>query len=151
MIRKAEVKDIKIIHKFLIEYSSKELLLPRPLTELYDHLRDFTVFENKKKEVVGCIALQFCWEDIAEIRSLAVLETSTGNKIATKLVEFAIKEATAFGTNNLFTLTYIPDFFLKFDFKKTNKKKLPLKIWSDCINCIKFPNCDETAMVKKIF
>ena len=147
MIRKSKIKDIQEIHKLLRDFSSKELLLPRPLSELYDHLRDFVVYEDEKKGVVACGALQFCWEDLAEIRSLAVDKKFMKKKIASNIVVSLIKEAKKYGINNLFTLTYVPDFFLRFGFKIISREKLPLKIWADCINCIKFPNCDETAMM----
>ena len=74
MIRKATIKDVKAIHGLLHEYGKKEELLARPLSELYDHVRDFWVYVDRKKDqLIGCCALQFCWEDLAEIRSLAVL------------------------------------------------------------------------------
>ncbi len=151
MIRKAKIKDIQSIYKLLMDFSKKELLLPRPLNELYDHLRDFVVFKDEKEEnIAGCGALQFCWEDIAEIRSIAVSQQFQNKKIASNIIDFLIAEAKGFGINNLFTLTYIPDFFKKFGFKIIDRSKLPLKIWSDCIHCIKFPDCDETAMLLKL-
>ena len=69
MIRKANIKDVKAIHVLLQEYGKKEELLARPLSELYDHVRDFSVYEDKSHNMIGCCALQFCWEDLAEIRS----------------------------------------------------------------------------------
>ena len=73
MIRKATIKDIKTIHALLQQYGRQGKLLPRPLSALYDHVRDFTVYvDDKDGGVLGCCALQFCWDDLAEIRSLAV-------------------------------------------------------------------------------
>jgi len=151
MIRKATVKDIKAIHALLQEYGIKGELLPRPLTKLYDHLRDFLVYEDAKKDmVVGCCALQFCWEDLAEIRSLAVHPGYTGEKIGSMLVEAALAEAKTFDIKKIFALTYRPGFFKKFDFVQIDRSELPLKIWADCILCVKFPDCDETAMMKQM-
>lgn len=149
MIRKAFVEDIKEIHALLQFYGIKGELLARPLHKLYDHLRDFWVFEKDKK-IIGCCALQFCWKDIAEIRSLAVKPEFKGEKIGLTLVEKAILEAKSFKIKNIFTLTYHPDFFKRFEFKIIDKKKLPIKIWSDCIGCVNFPDCDEIAMLKKL-
>ncbi len=151
MIRKAMIKDIKPIHALLQVYSKKGELLARPLSELYDHLRDFWVFENDDNGmIIGCCAMQFCWEDLAEIRSLAVAEEYTGKGIGTLLVDRSIQEAIAFNIPKLFTLTYRPSFFERFDFHTIDKAELPIKIWADCIMCVNFPECDEIAMIKKM-
>ena len=150
MIRKATVKDVRVIHSLLQIYGERGELLARPLSELYDHARDFFVYATPEEGVIGCCALQFCWEDLAEIRSLAVHPEHLGEKIGTRLAETAIKEATDFRIEKLFTLTYKPDFFKQFDFNIIDRAQLPLKIWSDCMICVKFPDCDEIAMMKKL-
>ena len=149
MIRKATIKDIKSIHELLHEYGKKEELLARPLSELYDHVRDFSVYEEPSNaNIIGCCALQFCWEDLAEIRSLAVHPDHLKKNIGSKLTDTALDEARSFNIAKVFTLTYKPDFFKKFGFVQIKKSELPLKIWSDCIICVKFPDCDEIAMLK---
>lgn len=151
MIRKATIADVKSIHALLSDYSRKGELLARPLSELYDHVRDFSVFEDETSgKVVGCCALQFCWEDLAEIRSLAVAEGSQGNGIGSLLVENALKEARTYKIREIFTLTYRPTFFNRFEFRKIDRSQLPIKIWSDCVLCVKFPDCDETAMMRTL-
>ena len=151
MIRKATIKDVKVIYDLLQIYGQQGELLPRPLTELYDHLRDFLVYDREGETgVVGCCALQFCWEDLAEIRSLAVHPDATGGNIGSELVYQALSEADDFGINRVFTLTYRPSFFKRFGFFKIDRAQLPLKIWGGCLNCVKFPDCDETAMVKPL-
>ena len=107
MIRKATIKDVKAIHGLLHEYGKKEELLARPLSELYDHVRDFWVYVDRSTEqMIGCCALQFCWEDLAEIRSLAVLPEFLGKNIGTKLTEKVLQEAISFDVKKVFTLTY---------------------------------------------
>ena len=151
MIRKATIKDAKLIHGLLQEYGKKEELLARPLSELYDHIRDFSVYiDERNHQLIGCCALQFCWEDLAEIRSLAVLPEHLGKNIGTKLAETVLQEAKSFNVKKVFTLTYKPDFFKKFGFIQIERSELPLKIWGDCIICVKFPDCDETAMMKEL-
>ena len=152
MIRKATIEDIKSIHALLKYYGDKGELLARPLSKLYDHVRDFSVFTDTQdnRKIIGCCALQFCWEDLAEIRSLAVHENDWKKSIGRQLVENAFAEARQFKIKSLFTLTYRPLFFEKFGFIKIDKADLPIKIWSDCINCVKFPDCDETAMIKSL-
>ena len=151
MIRKAILDDVKPIHALLQYYNKKGELLARPLSKLYDHLRDFWVYEDPKtKHILGCCALQFCWEDMAEIRSLAVEPEHVGKGIGSTLTERAIQEAVYFNIKKLFTLTYRPDFFKQFGFTTIDKGELPIKVWSDCIGCVSFPNCDETAMLREL-
>ncbi len=149
MIRKAIIQDIKPIHKLLSHYGEQGSLLSRPLVELYEHLRDFFVVEgsNPKSPIVGVCALGICWEDLAEIRSLAVVPDQQGKNYGSQLVKICIQEALSLGLKRVFTLTYEPDFFSKLGFKEIEKSTLPHKIWADCIRCAKFPDCDEIAMV----
>lgn len=148
MIRKAAIGDVTAVHRLLQEYGAKGDLLPRPLSQLYDHLRDFRVYEDPATgRVIGCCALQFCWEDLAEIRSLAVHPEFTGRKIGARLVAAALAEARSFRIRRVFTLTYRPVFFQKLGFHAIDRSDLPLKIWSDCMACVKFPNCDENALM----
>lgn len=149
MIRKAVIEDIKTIHKLLSHYGDRGLLLARPLSELYDHLRDFFVLvsDDEEQKIIGTCALGISWEDLAEIRSLAVLEEQQGKNHATRLVEACLGEARSFGIRRVFVLTYVDGFFAKLGFKIVEKSQLPHKVWSDCLKCPKFPECDETAMV----
>ena len=149
MIRKATLEDIKPIHSILKYYGDRGELLARPLSRLYDHLRDFIVFESPEdKSILGCCGLQICWEDLAEIRSFAVHHQHVRKKIGTAMLEEAFREAHTYKIKKLFTLTYKPYFFQQFGFIQIDKSELPIKIWSDCIHCIKYPDCDEIAMLK---
>jgi len=151
MIRKAKLYDVKAIHSLLQQYAVKGELLPRPLSALYDHVRSFSVSVDERRNlIVGCCALQFCWEDLAEIRSLAVHPDYQGKNIGSELTKTVLSEAKTFETKKVFTLTYRPEFFRRFGFLQIDRSDLPIKIWADCITCVKFPDCDETAMMKEI-
>ena len=104
--------------------------MPRPLAELYEHLREFFVYEDKDL-IVGTCALHICWEDLAEIRSLVVTE---------EVLEIP----------KVFALTRVPEFFEKLGFRKVTRNELPHKVWADCIRCSKFPECDEVPVIKEI-
>ncbi len=150
VIRKATIKDIKEIHSLLNGFAEKGALLPRSLSDLYDHLRDYAVFQLDSREIVGVAALHICWEDLAEVRSLAVREEHQGKGIGRRLVEFCLSEALTLGIYRVFTLTYEPGFFERLGFKVVDKALLPHKVWADCIRCSKFPDCDEVAMIMEM-
>jgi amino-acid N-acetyltransferase len=152
MIRNAQMKDVKPIYDLLHHFADEGLLLGRSLSSLYDQLRDFQVFIEESEagdELVGVCALHICWENLAEIRSLAVKDTAQGKGVGRQLVEACLIEAESLGINEIFTLTYQPGFFVKYGFQTADKKELPHKVWSDCINCPKFPDCNEEAMIWK--
>lgn len=149
MIRKAKISDAKKIHELINYYAKKELMLYRSLNDIYENIRDFSIYEGKKGEVLGACALHIGWEGMGEIRSLAVKQGYTKKGIGKCLVDGIFREASEFGIKTIFVLTYIPDFFKKIGFKEIDKKKLPQKVWTECVNCPKFPDCDETAMIYK--
>lgn len=149
MLRKAALKDIEAIHKLINHFAKKDLMLGRSLNELYDNIRDFWVFE-KKGRIVGCCALHVSWQELAELKSLAVRENEQKKGIGTTLVEACLKEARELGVKKVFALTYKPSFFKKFGFCQVRHSQLPHKVWAECINCPKFPNCKEVALVKKL-
>jgi len=149
MIRKATVEDVKKIQKLVNYYAKLEKMLPRSLNELYENIRDFYVYAEGKK-VLGCCALHIDWENLAEIKSLAVAKSKSGKGIGKKLIASCLKDAKALRVRKIFALTYVPDFFRKFRFKVVSKNTLPHKIWSECIKCPCFPNCKEIAMMRNI-
>ncbi|SHK44027.1 N-acetyltransferase [Thermocrinis minervae] len=145
MVRKALLKDVIDIYTLVNSYSKDGILLPRSLNSIYEHIRDFWVYE-KDGRVVGCCALHIVWEDLAEIKSLAVDREQKGMGIGSALVNACIEEARSLGIKRVFVLTYATEFFEKFGFSIIDKSSLPHKVWGECINCVKFPSCDEVAM-----
>jgi len=147
MIRKAKIKDIKQIQDLIAGFAKKDIMLPRSLNELYENIRDFWVFDDKGK-ISGCCALHISWDDLAEVKSLAVVKNKQGKGIGRDLVLACLAEAEVMGSKKVFALTYKPDFFKKLGFKRIKHDALPHKIWAECINCCKFPNCQEIALLK---
>jgi amino-acid N-acetyltransferase len=145
-IRPARMGDVRAIHALLTIFAAKGLMLPRSISSLYDHLRDFVVYEEKGV-ILGICALHISWDDLAEIRSLAVAEAKQKCGIGALLVESCLDEARSLEIKNVFVLTYQAAFFRKFGFIDRDKQDLPHKIWSDCLHCSKFPDCDEDALI----
>jgi len=149
LIRKADIRDLKKIQELINFYAKQDKMLPRSLNELYENVRDYFVYE-KDGEIAGCCALHVTWEDLAEIKSLAVAEAKQKHRIGSELVKAAFEDAKRLKVKRVFALTYVPKFFEKFGFKKVEHSELPHKIWSECIKCVRFPDCQETALVMNI-
>ncbi len=148
-IKKAALKNVKAIQSLINKFSKKDEMLPRSLNEIYENIRDFLICEHKG-EIVGTSALHIMWEDLAEIRSIAVLKEYRNKGLGKKLIDKSLDEAKSLGVKKVFVLTYNPDFFKKLGFRDINKDKLPQKIWGDCLKCPKFPQCDEVAVIKTL-
>ena len=146
-IRKAKVRDVKNIHKLINYCANKRLMLPRALNEIYENIQGFCVVEYKRK-IVGCCAFSISWEDLSEIKSLAVTPGYRRQGLGKKLVEVCQDEAKKLGIKKVFVLTYIPKFFKKLGFKEISKEILPHKVWSECIRCPFFPNCKEIPLLR---
>ena len=151
MLRKAKIGDVKKIHALIETYAKRAEMLPCALVDLYERLRDFYVFiDDETEELIGVCALHICWEDLGEIRSLAVKEDKILAGVGKKMTLACLEEAALIGLNQVFALTYKPEFFSRLGFNEIDKSKLPHKIWGDCIKCSKFPECDETAMMLEL-
>ena len=145
MIRRAKIADVGEIQKLVNSFAAKNAMLPRALSTIYENVRDFYVADEDGR-VVGCCALHVTWGDLAEVKSLAVDENTQGKGYGRLLVEKCLEDARGLGVPRAFALTYIPDFFEKLGFARIDKATLPHKIWSECINCPKFPDCEEEAV-----
>lgn len=148
-IRNAKIKDVHDIQHLINSYAQEGKLLPRSLSELYEGIRDFFVAELDGK-VVGCCALHIIWEDLAEIKSLAVNKDMTKQGIGTQLLNTVINSSKEIGVDKIFVLTYNSEFFKQRGFKLVDKSSLPHKIWGECIKCVLFPNCKEEALIYEL-
>lgn len=146
MIRNARIDDVSDLRSLINSHAERGVMLFRSQADLYGSLRDFKVADIDDK-LCGCCALAIVWSDLAEIRSLAVAEGYQGRGIGGELVKAVLEEARVLGVPRVFTLTLKKVFFAKQGFVEVPKEDLPMKVWSDCINCPKQDHCDEIAMV----
>ncbi|MFB0559339.1 MAG: N-acetyltransferase [Dehalococcoidales bacterium] len=145
-IEKAKISDATQMHKLINYFADKGEMLARPLSEIYENIRDYFVVKQGKR-VIACAALHVNWLDLGEIKSVAVAEDSQRQGIGDQLIEACLKEAKELGIPTIFCLTYKPAFFEKLGFSQIDKMKLPHKVWSECYRCPKFPNCDEVGLI----
>lgn len=146
VFRKAKMPDAERIHGLVNTYANKGLMLPRSRSTIYENLREFTLAVSED-ELVGVGGLHIIWEDLAEIRALAIGEDYIKSGVGRRLVGLLLDEAKEIGVPRIFALTYQPGFFQKCGFTVISKDELPQKVWRECINCPKFPDCDEIAVV----
>ncbi|HIH43928.1 MAG TPA: N-acetyltransferase [Candidatus Methanoperedenaceae archaeon] len=147
MLRKATINDVTGIKNLVNTYADQNLMLPRSLSELYENIREFFVFEEDGK-LIACGAMHTTWEDYGEVLSMAVQPERRRQGIGSQVLRACLDEARQLGVRKVITLTYVPEFFEKHGFARVKKSSLPHKIWGMCIKCPKFPECDEIPLMK---
>jgi amino-acid N-acetyltransferase len=145
-VEKARIGDVPQMHKLINFFADRGEMLARPLSEIYENIRDFFVIRESER-VIACAALHINWSDLAEVKSMAVAEDCQRQGIGDQLIKACLKEARGLGLPTVFCLTYKPGFFEKMGFTQIDKMKLPQKVWNECYRCPKFPNCDEIALI----
>jgi amino-acid N-acetyltransferase len=144
------MEDVKAMHQLLNSFADKRELLPRSISEIYENLQQFYVAENKKK-IIGTCALYVTWDNLAEVKALAVEEKYQGQGLGRRLLDAVTQVAKELHIRRLFTLTIRTGFFEHFGFQHVSKEHLPHKVWTECVKCIYFPDrCVEYAMVKDL-
>ena len=147
MIRKAHIREVPEIWRMLHNFADQDVL-PRSMGDLYSQVREYFVYREDHGSIIGVAALHIFWEDVGEIRSVAVLENFQRTGIGTRLVKKCIAEAADIGLRRVFALTTRPGFFERLGFQKVPTQDLPNHIWSECINCLKYPDkCNEIPML----
>jgi len=138
--------DVRPIHALLNFFADRRELLPRSLSEIYENLQQFFVAVDRGR-VIACVALYVTWDNLAEVKALAVAEEYQGMGLGKKLLETVVEEAGKLGVRTLFTLTIREGLFKKFGFVRRKKSFLPHKVWTECVRCPYFPEaCIETSL-----
>ncbi len=145
-IRPARVADVPAIAELVAYYARLRDLLPRPMGDIYQSVREWVVAEIEG-EIVACGSLLVMWGDLAEVRSLAVKSGYQGRGLGQQVVNALVDEARRLGIPTVFCLTRAVKFFAGLGFSVTDRDRFPRKVWKDCIHCPMFSNCDEVAMI----
>lgn len=146
--RKAKFEDVEAIYALVADYAEQGVMLARSRNTLYETLRDMMVAVDEDGSIAGVGGLHVIWDRLAEVRTMAVAPDKRRRGIGAEIVRRLIEDGETLGIEKYFTLTYQPDFFKSLGFVVINKEELPHKVWKECIDCPKFPNCDEIAMIK---
>jgi amino-acid N-acetyltransferase len=148
-IVKATMQDVSAIQTLVNQFAKQGQMLLISKNEIYEHLFEYLLCKDGD-EIVGVAALRPVWEDMAEIRSLAVAPHKQRTGIGLDLVALQLERAKEYGFKRVFALTYREDFFKEAGFGLTTLDALPKKIWTDCLKCVKYPDCDETAVIIEV-
>jgi amino-acid N-acetyltransferase len=147
VVRKARKEDAQDILSILIPYIKQGIVLNRSVEEIEHNIGTFFVAQCGS-EICGVVAYYDYGSHLKEIRSLAVKETEKKKGVGRLLIETVLAILLNESPDaKIFTLTYVPEFFLKFGFHIVDKECFPEKIWKDCSNCTKAETCGETALV----
>jgi len=149
IVRSAHQDDIQKMVQIIAHHASRGAMLPRSSSALAASL-DTYVVADADGEVVGCGALHPYTSDTAELCALATAPERSPDGTGRALVDALVERARTGSLNRVFALTLVPGFFRKMGFKTVEHSDLPLKVWTDCVACPKYGNCDEIAMVLEL-
>ena len=126
-IRKARLGDVNEMYRIINHYAEAQRMLPKTLLQLYENLRDYSIAADRSSpdRVLGCGALHIYWENLAEIRALAVAPEIARKGIGTCLVKELLKEARELEIEKVFCFTYEPKFFSRFGFVQVEHRTMP--------------------------
>ena len=146
VLRRASLDDVPGIARIMADFVAQGVLLPRPVSELYQCIREFHVAE-RAGEVVACAALRLLWDDLGEVRSLAVRPDHHGSGLGARLVQRVLDDARTLDLPRVIALTREVGFFERCGFGIVSRDTLPRKVWTDCVRCPRRHACDEVAVV----
>jgi len=116
-VRPARTADIRGIHNLIANFASDGRMLQKETVTLYESVQEFMV-AIEDGQVVGCGALHVLWEDLAEVRSVAITETLRGKGIGNQILERIIERARELGLSRIFCLTFETKFFGRHGFEE---------------------------------
>ncbi|GAA0504250.1 N-acetylglutamate synthase [Paractinoplanes deccanensis] len=132
-IRRARTKDVRAIRDLVDTYTSDRRLLSKATVTLYESVQEFWVAVDDRDRVYGCGALHVMWEDLAEIRTVAVDPAMRGRKIGHRIVERLIEVARELGVARVFCLTFETRFFGSFGFTEIDGAPVPHAVYEQLL------------------
>lgn len=149
IVRAAHYDDIQMMARIIAHHASRGLMLPRSASALEASL-DAYVVADVDGEIVGCGGLHTYTSGLAELCALATAPENSPEGTGRALVDALVERARTDSIRRVFALTLAPGFFTKMGFKTVEHRELPLKVWTDCVACPKYGNCDEIAMLLEL-
>src|SRR5215471_13310689 len=132
-IRRAITADVPGIRRLIDTYSAERRLLSKATVAIYEAVQEFWVAVAEDGTVVGCGALHVMWEDLAEIRTVAVDPARRGYKIGHRIVSELLATAATLGVRRVFCLTFETEFFGSFGFTPIDGAPVPHKVFEELL------------------
>jgi amino-acid N-acetyltransferase len=133
-IRRARTSDVAAVRRLLDGYVGERILLGKPTVTLYEDIQEFWVAErDADAEVVACGALHVMWEDLAEVRTLAVRPELRGKGVGHQLLAKLLQTARWLGVRRIFCLTFEVDFFAKHGFVEIGETPVDGDVYSELL------------------
>ena len=151
-IRKARISDVENLLELVNGFAAQNLMLPRGPQYIFENIRDYAVIvdDGRDSRIVACGSLHVLWNDMAEIRSMAIHPDYQKRGLGRRLADFLTEEAKQLRIKSIFTFTLSEDFFARLGFTRKLRDELPPKVWGECSRCPKYFKCDEVGMVLEI-
>lgn len=135
-IRRARTRDVREIRRFIDAYADDKILLSKPTVQLYEDVQEFWIAEREApegKKVVGCGALHVMWEDLAEVRTLAVAPDERGTGVGHLLLDRLIEVAVELGVRRVFCLTFEVEFFARHGFRQIDGVPIDQEVFTQIL------------------
>ena len=124
-IRSARPADVRAINRLVEPLTHRNILVAKDLVAYYEAVQEFLVAEDEHGELVGCGALHVMWEDLAEVRTLAVAESHRGAGVGHRMLLALLARALQLGLQRVFCLTFEVDFFRRHGFREMSEQVDP--------------------------
>jgi amino-acid N-acetyltransferase len=132
VIRRARTSDVRGIRALVAPLAERRVLVSKEAVTYFESLQEFRVAELDGR-VVGCGALHVMWEDLAEIRTLAVAPQMLGTGLGGRLLEALVEDAREIGVERLFCLTFETDFFTRHGFSAIEGQAVPMDVYAELL------------------
>jgi amino-acid N-acetyltransferase len=134
IVRQARTRDVPVIRALIDQNVGSGRLLDKPTVNLYEDVLEFTVAESSDNgAVVGCGALHVLWEDLAELRTVAVDEGSRGGGIGHLIVDGLLDRARQVGVSRVFVLTFAVQFFASHGFAEISGTPVAPEVYAELL------------------
>ena len=152
--RKASIRDVNGMSALINEFAARGIMLARGPLYLYQSIQDYRVMtmpaSDGTERVVACGGLHVLWEDLAEVRSVAVHPALQKSGLGRAMVEALLDDARRLEVRRAFTFTLAEGFFRSLDFAVIPRDQLPPVVWAECSKCPKYYKCDEVGMIRPL-
>ncbi|MEX2048051.1 MAG: amino-acid N-acetyltransferase [Gemmatimonadota bacterium] len=133
-VRRARTSDVAVIQSLVEGYAQDRILLGKPLVSLYEDVQEFWVAASQEDgAVVGCGALHVIWEDLAEVRTVAVDPAWRGRGIGSRVVERLLETARSLGVRRVFVLTFEVGFFARHGFEVIDGAPVASEVYEELL------------------